>query len=119
MSFKITKAEAESHVNAFRNTLPYDVNGKVYDYLVETILFAQNTINPSDAWDFGDAIEDELSQYNSLLNEEAIEFLAWGYNYDIEFDMCDNVGEVANHIAERLTDSFGQFVAEALKDLED
>lgn len=111
MAFEITTAEAKSYVNEFRNTLGYDVNGKVYDYLVESIRYAQNAINPTDAWDFGNSIEDGLSQHNSLNDDEAIAFLAWGYNYDIEFDMCDNVGEVATRIAENLTDSFGSYVA--------
>lgn len=115
MSFKMTSEIAQNFIHEFRNSEDFDIAGTVYDYLEESLLSAANTMPNHDAWEFGNAINADLSAYNSPSSDQAHALLIWAYEFDVTLpDSTDSMDEAVNMLSDNLLDTFGQFVANDL-----
>ena len=115
MSFKMTTDLAQSFIHEFRQQEEFDITGTVYDYLEESLLSAYNTMPSYDAWEYGNAINAQLSEYNNPNSDQAHALLIWAYEYDVTLpESADNMDEAVNMLSDNLLDVFGQFVANDL-----
>lgn len=120
MSFQMTRELAQSFIHEFRNEQDFDIAGKVYDYLEDTLMYAANTMPDHDAWEFGNEIDGDLSAHNSPSNDEAHALLIWAYEFDIDLEEeTSNISDAAEIISANLLNAFGQFVANDLMSAED
>ena len=114
-SFEMTTEIAENFIHEFRNENEFDIAGEVYDYLVETLMSAAGTMPNHDAWEFGNAINAQLSEFNSPSHDQAHALLIWAYEFDITLtEDTDSLETAVELISENLLDTFGQFVANDL-----
>lgn len=115
MSFKMTSEIAQNFIHEFRQQEDFDIAGTVYDYLEESLLSAYNTMPSYDAWEYGNAINAQLSEYNTPNSDQAHALLIWAYEYDVTLPAsADNMDEAVNMLSDNLLDVFGQFVANDL-----
>lgn len=115
MSFEMTTALAQNFIHEFRDQEDFDIAGTVYDYLTESLLSAYNTMPSYDAWEYGNAINAQLSEYNTPNSEQAHALLIWAYEFDVTLpESADNLDEAVNMLSDNLLDVFGQHVANEL-----
>lgn len=115
MSFEMTTALAQNFIHEFRNSEDFDIAGTIYDYLTESLLSAYNTIPSYDAWEYGNAINAQLSEYNTPNSDQAHALLIWAYEHSVNLmEATDDMDTVVSMLSDNLLDTFGQFVANDL-----
>lgn len=115
MSFEMTTALAQNFIHEFRNSEDFDIAGTIYDYLIESLLSAYNSMPNHDAWEYGNAIDAQLSEYNTPNSDQAHALLIWAYEHSVNLmEATDDMDTVVSMLSYNLLDTFGQHVANEL-----
>ena len=115
MSFEMTTALAQNFIHEFRNSEDFDIAGTIYDYLTESLLSAYNSMPNHDAWEYGNAINAQLSEYNTPNSDQAHALLIWAYEHSVNLmEATDDMDTAVSMLSDNLLDTFGQHVANEL-----